>query len=397
MLMEASLKEQIPMGPDEILAGALALVPEIRRRAEEIADLRQLPADLVESLRAAGLFRMAAPRARGGPEMHPRAQLDIVELLSAADPSVGWCVKIAADSGYFASWLADQAVDELYPSLDCAIAGLVAPSGRAERVAGGYRVSGRWSFGSGCTHADVIIAAALVFQDGKPLQPLDGPPSQMEWRVIMAPASQWRIEDTWRTTGLAGSGSHHYVADEMFVPDAHTFSFMDGRRRPEPLYAFAGMAFISLAGIPLGLARRAIDEARKVVISKTSTLEAVMLKDLSRVRLSIARAEMLLGAARAYTHESLDRLWSEILTKGRPSRETRVQMALSRVNSFRMAREVTQLMCDTAGSPSIYATSPLDRLLRDAQTMNQHIMAQDAMLETLGGVTLGETKPLPVF
>jgi alkylation response protein AidB-like acyl-CoA dehydrogenase len=213
----------------------------------------------------------------------------------------------------------------------------------------------------------------------------------------MAPASQWRIEDTWRTTGLAGSGSHHYAADELFIPDAHTFSFVDGRRRPEPLYAFAGMAFVSLAGIPLGLARRAIEEARKVVISKTATLEAVLLKDLGRVRLGIAEAEMKLGAARAFTHQSLDRLWSEILTRGRPTREARVNMALSRVNAFRAAREVAQLMCDTAGSPSIYSSNPLDRLLRDAQTMNQHIMAQEAMLEHLGGVSLGEANPLPVF
>lgn len=395
MLMDATVKETAPLGPDEILAGAEALVPEIRRRAAEISELRQLPHDLVESLRAAGLFRMAAPRARGGPEMDPRAQLDIVEMLSAADPSVGWCVKIAADSGYFSSWLADQAVEELYPTLDCAIAGLVAPSGRAEKVAGGYRVSGRWGFGSGCTHADVIIAAALVFEDGKPAP--SSRPGQLEWRVVMAPRQTWRIEDTWRTTGLAGSGSHHYCADDIFVPDAHSFSFVDGRRRPEPLYAFAGMAFVSLAGIPLGLARRAIEEARKVVVTKTATLEPVLLKDLSRVRIGIAQAEMMLGAARAYTYSALDRLWSEILERGRPTREARVQMAMSRVNAFRTAREVAQLMCDVAGSPSIYASNPLDRLLRDALTMNQHIMAQDAMLEHLGGVSLGEINPLPVF
>jgi alkylation response protein AidB-like acyl-CoA dehydrogenase len=397
MLTDATLKEPVRMGPDDIAAAAEALVPEIRSRAEEISELRRLPPDLVESLRAAGLFRMAAPRARGGPEMDPRLQLDIVEMLSAADPSVGWCVKIAADSGYFSSWLTDQAVEELYPSLDCAIAGLVAPQGRAERVAGGYRVSGRWGFGSGCTHADVIIAAALVFENGRPVEQSPDRPGQMAWRVVMAPASQWRIEDTWHTTGLAGSGSHHYTADELFVPESHTFSFIDGRRRPEPLYGFAGMAFISLAGIPLGLARRAIEEARKVVVTKNATLESVLLKDLGRVKLSIAEAEMKLGAARAFTHQALERLWGEVLIRGRPTREARVNMALSRVNAFRTAREVAQQMYDVAGSPSIYSSNPLDGLLRDAVTMNQHTMAQDGMLEHLGGVTLGEVHPLPIF
>jgi alkylation response protein AidB-like acyl-CoA dehydrogenase len=399
MLVDAALREPTQLKPDDILANAEALVPEIRRRSDEISELRQLPSDLVEALREAGVFRMAVPSARGGPEMHPRAQMDVVELLSAADPSVGWCAKIAADSGFFASWLPDQTVEELYPSLDCCIAGLVAPSGRAERVPGGYRLTGRWGFGSGCTHADVIIAAAFVFEDGKPVEAAGGgrPGGYPEWRVVMAPAGDWRIEDTWRTTGLLGSGSHHYSAEELFIPEAHTFSFVDGRRRPEPLYAFAGMAFISLAGIPLGLGRRAIEEAQKVVHTKVSSIEGVPLKGLGRVRLGIARGEMLMSAARAYTHQALDRLWSEILDRGRPTREARVQMALSRVNAFRTAREVTQMMCDLTGTTSIYATSPLDRLMRDAITMNQHVMAGEGMLESLGSVILGEAPPLPIF
>ena len=104
---------------------------------------------------------------------------------------------------------------------------------------------------------------------------------------------------------------------------------------------------------------------------------------------------MMLGAARAYTYETLDAVWDELSDTGTLSTPLRLALGLSRVNAFRSARDVAQLMVDTAGTQAIYATSPLDRLLRDAITMNQHIVAQDRMLEILGGLALGAESPFP--
>jgi alkylation response protein AidB-like acyl-CoA dehydrogenase len=127
----------------DILANVRALAPEIQSRGDEIATLRRLPADLVLKLKAAGSFRMAMPKAWGGPEMTPRDQCAVYETLGAADASVAWCVKIGSDSGYFAGFLDDTAARSLYKGLDTAIAGQVPPNGTAERVDGEYRVSGR--------------------------------------------------------------------------------------------------------------------------------------------------------------------------------------------------------------------------------------------------------------
>ncbi len=378
------------LSSSEILERASKLAPQVAARADEIAKLRRLPSDLVRDLKDAGVFRMPMPAAWGGPEMSPRAQNEVVEILSAADASVGWCVMIGSDAGFYAAFLAEPAARALYPDLDMVTAGMLQPAGRAVRVPGGYRVSGRWAFGSGATHADVIVGGCLVFEGEQPVIGEDGRPL---WRVMMAPASAWQVLDTWYTTGLAGSGSHDYTTSDLFVPEERSFSLFDPVRRPEPLYAFPGMFFANMHGVALGLARHAIDVVRELAEHKTLVPELVLMRNVPRVRGALARAEGMLGAARAYTYETLDRMWEALRTTGRLSHELRLHLALSRVGAFQMARDVVQLMVDTAGSSSIYASSPLDRLLRDAITVRTHLAVQDRLLEAIAALAVGEEPP----
>jgi len=377
---------------EAILANARDLAPEVRAHADAIATARRLPDSLVDDLRSAGVFRMPIPRAWGGPEMTPREQTAVVEVLSAADPAVGWCVKIGSDAGFYSAFLDDGVGREVFADLDTITAGWLVPAGRAEVADGGYRVSGRWSFGSCCLHADVIVGGCLVFS-GDDMR--IGPNGRPEMRIVTAPADRWEILDTWYTTGLAGSGSNDYRVDDLFVPADHTFSLFEPARRPGALYAFSGMFFSNMHGVALGLARRAIDEVQLIASTKVLMPEMIAMRDAPRVRSAVARAEMMLGAARAYTYETLDAVWAELSTEGALSEPLRVALGLSRVNAFRTARDVAQLMVDTAGTQAIYATSPLDRLLRDAITMNQHIVAQERMLEILGGLALGADSPFP--
>lgn len=377
---------------EAILGNARGLTAVVRAHAEAIASERRLPDVVVDDLRAAGVFRMPMPRSWGGPEMTPRDQTAVVEVLSAADPAVGWCAMIGSDAGFYSAFLDDEAGRGLFGDLDTITAGWLVPAGRAERVEGGYRVTGRWSFGSCSLHADVIVGGCLVF-DGDEMR--IGPSGRPEMRVVAAPADAWEILDTWFTTGLAGSGSNDYQVTDLFVPAEHTFSLFDPPVRSGPLYAFSGMFFSNMHGVALGLARRAIDEVEEMASTKTLMPELIAMRDAPRVRTAIARAEMMLGAARAYTYETLDAVWDELSDTGTLSTPLRLALGLSRVNAFRSARDVAQLMVDTAGTQAIYATSPLDRLLRDAITMNQHIVAQDRMLEILGGLALGAESPFP--
>jgi alkylation response protein AidB-like acyl-CoA dehydrogenase len=374
---------------ERILANARALVPEIAARASEAAALRRLPRDLVDKLKAAGCFRVMFAKAEGGPEMPLPMQLEMIEVLAHADAAVAWCVKIGSDSGLFAAWLEESDARELYPDLDFVTAGQAPPNGRARKIAGGYRVNGRWGFGSGCTHADVMVGGCVV--ENGATQGSAGIPQVIH---VLAPARGWQIEDTWFATGLAGSGSHHYSAKELFVPDGHVLDLFAPSGRDEPLYRLPITASVSIpmAGVPLGLARRAIDELCALAGKKIVAIPPppVLLKNLPRVRLAVARAESWLGAARAYVYETVERLWEEVEEGGAASMKARRDVGLARIHAHRMACEVAQLMFDTAGPAAVYSSSPLDRLLRDAVTINQHLLFNDGVLEELGAMALGD-------
>jgi alkylation response protein AidB-like acyl-CoA dehydrogenase len=389
---------QTLLTPADVAERVRDLTTEIESRADEIASGRCLPADLVAKLKSAGVFRMAMPRAWGGPEMTLREQFEIYEMLGAADASVGWCAKIGSDSGFFAAFLDERAARDLYPDLDFVTAGQAPPNGRAERVPGGYRVSGRWTFGSGCTHADVMVGGCLVTEGGQPVMVQRGPALVPVPRMILAPASNFQIVDTWHSTGLCGSGSHDYVADAMFVPEEHTFDLSEKPKRQEPLYCYPGMFLAGWSGVPLGLARRAIDETIAIVQKKVQSLPPppVPLRQRPHARAAIAKADMQWRAARAFALEAVDRIWDEAQREGRVSPESRRAMVQSLTFAFRTAREIAQSMYDLVGTVALFSSkSSLDRRLRDAITMSQHLLLSDSLLEVVGGLILGDPSPVP--
>jgi alkylation response protein AidB-like acyl-CoA dehydrogenase len=376
------------------VAGALAAIgPALGARADDIAALRRLPDDVVSALRDAGAFRIAAPRALGGPEMTPREQTEVIETLSVHEASVGWCTMIGSDGPYYGSFLGPDAAAELWPSIDAVTAGQIPPSGQARRVDGGYLVSGRWAFGSGCNHADVIVGGCVVMDGDAPAM-VDGSPDVL---VACAPASSWAVLDTWDTTGLAGSGSNDYTVTDLFVPERHVFRFADPPQRPEPLFAWPGMFFVNVPGVPLGVARRAIDVAAAIAAEKTLVPEMVLLRDTSRAKLAIAHAEAALGAARAYVYEALDALWDALCADETPTIDVRVALGLSRAHAFHVAVEVTQSMSALIGASSIYRSHPLERLVRDAITMSRHIVAQERMYELVGDLRMTGASTMPIL
>jgi alkylation response protein AidB-like acyl-CoA dehydrogenase len=303
-------------------------------RSEEIRAARRLPADVVEALRGAGAFRIAVPRALGGPELNPREQTEVIEHFSRYETSVGWCVMIGSDAPYYGAFLDPEAAKELWPSIDDVTAGQVAPNGQARAVDGGWLVNGRWSFGSGCTHADVIVGGCFVMEGDAPRM-VDG---QADFLMACAPAPAWNVLDNWETTGLEGSGSNDYTATDLFVPEQHAFRFTDPVQRPEPLYGWPGMFFINMAGVPLGLARRAIDLAIAIADEKMLFPEMVRMRDTSRAQATIAHAEAQLGAAHAYVYSALDSAWAAFVAGDVPDREGSPSRSPARTVFRRRAR-----------------------------------------------------------
>jgi alkylation response protein AidB-like acyl-CoA dehydrogenase len=378
----------------EILANAVALGPRLREESAENERLRRLSPTTAAALRSAGVFRLPMPAAWGGPEVDIVTQTEIVEALSRADGSAGWCAMIGSDGGFYSAFLDDQAGRALYPDLDAVTAGGVQPAGRLDRAPDGYRLTGRWGFASGIDHADVVAAGALVFDDG---QMVTGPDGRPEWRMALLPAEAYDVHDTWHTTGLAGSGSHDYSADGVFVPAGQTFCFADGTRRPGTLYAWPGLFIANAPGVPLGIAGDALDVARAIWVDKVIVPDQRPARDDPRVRAALARAEAMVGSVRSYTYDLLGSFWATLEAGDTPTLDQRAALAGSYAHTFQTCRDAVSLLYEEVGSQSIYRACPLDRHLRDLVTIGQHIMGQNRMREMAGGMWLGQPSPLPVL
>lgn len=372
---------------DDILANARKLSAWLRTRGDDIEAARRLPADVVARLREAGIFRMNMPRIWGGPEMASMRQVEVIEELSRSDASAGWCAMIGCDSGLYSGYLHDEVARELYPRLDLVQAGWIYPVGFATRIEGGYEVNGSWMFGSGITHCDVVAAGCVVYEHGRPVPGPDGKP---EWRVMLASPRDFELVDTWETTGLCGSGSLDYRCKGLFVPAERSFSFHEPARRAGTLWRRPDAFLRKMAGIPLGAAREAIDVASAILSSKVEFPSGRPMHELSRVQSAVAEAETLLGAARSYVFTTLEHQWEKLEAGRELTKEDRANVWLARTNAFQAAREVTRLMYDAVGGSAVYSRkSRLDRLLRDTQTMAQHICGQTKAWEGVGGLLLG--------
>lgn len=345
------------------------LDPQVRAAAVEAEAERCLPAHLVRAMQGAGVFRMTMPRAWGGPEIDPLTQIEVVEALSAADGSAGWCAMIGSDGGYFSAFLEDDAGRELYRDLDAVTGSSFRPTGRAMPVDGGYRVSGRWSFGSACQHATWLVPLCVVCDGDAPKQTQNGKP---ETRMLFVPAQDCEIIDTWTTTGLRGSGSHDFAIRDVFVPEEQTFNFLASPvRRAEPLYAFRYMLMVNAPGVPLGIARGAISALVELAEHK-STQAGTGLRTEALVQAAVARAEALVGSARAYVFDVVGDLWATLQAGGQPSATQRARFNLCIAHAGQSCVEAVDLMYQAAGGTALYAPHPLDRALRDIHTLNQH-------------------------
>jgi alkylation response protein AidB-like acyl-CoA dehydrogenase len=377
-----------------ILARARALHDAIRAEADRIERERRIPDGLLAALGDAGVFRIAMPRAWGGPEMDPCSQIELIEALARADASVGWCASILSDSGFYGAFLDEEVARELYAELDMRTAGMLAPVGRAELVDGGYRVNGRWAFGSGSLHADWITGGCLVTRDGEPIIEKSGLP---RYRILFFPPSRVEIHDTWYTTGLAGSGSHDYTVRDLFVPAERCFDVMSPPRRRGPLYAYHGLFFANVPGVPLGLARAAIDEIVELARTRVSMPSLRPLREEYRVQVAVAEAEGVLGSARSYAFDVMGDVWETLTAGRRLSLEQRAKLALMMIHTGRSARRVVDLACEAAGSVAIYRSQRLERLRRDAITVGAHVVHQAKTYESVGQALLGLEPRMPFF
>jgi alkylation response protein AidB-like acyl-CoA dehydrogenase len=376
---------------EKLLQEVRALAPEIRERAGEAEALRRMPPDLAGKLKAAGAFRMYAPKSHGGLELDFPDGLKVIAEVAKADGSAGWTVMIGSASALILSRMPRQTFDAVFAAhgKDLIQAGLAgAPRGRAERVKGGYQVSGEWPFSSGCEHADFIIGACVVTEGGEPVAgPIEGGPPLV--RIVGLPAPEWTIKDTWTVEGLKGTGSHTTVLNDVFVPEAQTMELGGPTCLPGALYAGLG-PWIPLmhAAFAAGMARGMIEDlvatartGRRQLFAKAAMQESPIYQyELGALEAETAAAEALL-AARAELQ------WGRA-QRGELGPASQPDSALAGIWVTHAAVHVCDAGFTLAGASALYDASPIQRRMRDMHAAAQHAVVQKQNYQGLGALLI---------
>ena len=375
---------------------ARALAPAIAAAADEIERARRITEPLLDELHEARLFRMLYPRSVGGDEVEPASYIETVGELARADGSVGWCVSIANSIGLFAPYLDLEAARAVFGDRRATCAWGPPNDCRGTAVPGGYRVTGRWDFASGCRHATWMGAHGTVVEpDGSLRLTGAGQPTVRTW---LFPVEQARLLGNWDPIGLRGTASESYAVEDLFVPEAFTGTREDPtlRREKGRLYAFPQQTLYSvgIASVALGIARGMLDAMVELALRKTPR-GAGRLADNAVIQAEVARAEARLGAAHCYLIDTV----SEIYRRAGPSAPIdvadRARARLAGSHAISSAVAVADTTYKAAGVDAIFPGSPFERRFRDIHTLSQQIQSRDAHYETVGQVLLGN--PPDVF
>jgi indole-3-acetate monooxygenase len=332
----------------DVSTALAGLLPAIRTRRQEIQEARRMPPDLVSSLRGTGVFSLSVPRAIGGREATPVDLMQTIETVASADGSTGWCTMVALGNNIAAGYMEEAGAKEVFADPAAPSAGIAAPAGHAARVDGGVRVTGRWPFASGITHCDWVWAGCLVMENGRPRMTPKGP----EIVHVCMPLREVDVHDTWHVSGLCGTGSHDFSANDVFVPDRRIFALLDpSGHRSEPLYQMPplGLFVFQLVCVSLGIARAALDELVTLAQTKIPSLYTAVLADKAVVQVELARAEAAIGGARAFLHDAVDDIWQSV-SAGREV--TRRQGALGRIAAIQAAETGATVARTATRSPA---------------------------------------------
>ena len=367
----------------------------IREQAAQTEANRKLSDEIVAALSAAGFFRMFVPVEFGGDEVDPVIVYDALEQVAIADASAAWVVMIiGCNPLLFGNSLSPVVWRQLYadgPNLQSA--GTIAPNGKAVAAPGGFKISGRWSYGSGCEHSEYMISGCRVFDGDKPRMTEHGP----EMRFVIHRTADCRIlTDTWDTTGLRGSGSHDYEIDDLFVPEDWAYVFGPAvHRLSNPLFGFPTIAFFCLPAITLGLARLAVDTVREMSMTKRRGPQ--LMREDPSVQAKIAEATALADSARGYVKAQLENVMTTLRSDVPLSAEQRATFRLAASYGTDTAVRVVDMMYKLGGGNAVYRGNTLERIFRDAHTAHTHIQINDLTYIKAGRMLLGLDPQDPIF
>jgi 3-hydroxy-9,10-secoandrosta-1,3,5(10)-triene-9,17-dione monooxygenase len=319
--------------------------------------------------------------------------VDFADVIALADASVAWNLANLASHHWMLGMFDERAQDLIWKdNVNALIASsFVFPAGRATRVAGGYTLSGRWPFSSGVDSSTWNMLAGIVSSDDD----AEG----VEYRVFLLKQDDYKIIDTWNSTGLKGTGSSDVEAKNVFVSDYMTLAVKDvsggatpgSTVNPGPLYAlpvFALFPFV-LSGAALGNAQACLDDYVEIARHRASTYNRAKLGDLQTTQIKVAEASAKIDAARLIMRRTCIDAMEDARRGDVPNLAEKTRYRRDGAYAVNLCTEAVSLLFSASGARGLYTTGALQRQFRDAHAINAHIaFSFDAAGTNYGRVAL---------
>ncbi|WP_108661386.1 acyl-CoA dehydrogenase family protein [Acuticoccus kandeliae] len=376
---------------EALIASLEALSPLIAEQRAAFDKERRLTDDVYAALADAGLFRLWLPRSHGGPELSPLAFMEVVEAAAALDGSIGWLVGNGGGMSRVGGYLPPEVAREIFADPRAFVVSATGGVGTLEPAEGGWRLSGRWPFGSGAPHASHFMGLAAVGGVADADRPL---------MLCCVPRAEIILHDTWHVSGLRGTGSADFEMRDVFVPAAHAHPFLDpAPSEPGLLYRMPTLAVFAwtVAVVPLGIARGALDTFAALASRKARQGAPTLLRDRETVQASVGRAKASLLAARALLIEAMRELMAATDLGGQRLVEARATLRLAAAHAAESAVAIVDRLEAEAGAVAIFESCALERAVRDVHAAVKHVAMSPASYILAGRMTLGLDPGTPRF
>ncbi|TMR03111.1 flavin-dependent monooxygenase [Actinomadura soli] len=371
---------------NEVLESVRGLLPEISERARSVDEKGRIPAETVRDLTTAGVFRMLQPTRYGGAEDDPVAFYEVIRAISGACGSTGWVAAVLGVHSWHLGLFADEAQREVWGSErgavpprkagpDTLIASSYAPIGRLTPVDGGFEVTGRWSFSSGCEFADwALLGALVVGAEGRPV----------DFMTVLVPRTDYQIREVWDSMGLRGTASDDIVVERAFVPSHRAMRNFEqaqlrnpGRKvNTGPLYRMPfGTIFTStVAASVIGMAAGCHDlyVARMRDRIRLSLGGGRFVED-EFAQVAVARAASEIDAAILQTDRNVREIHDYAVRTERIPMELRLRARRDQVRGTERAIQAIDILFKTAGGNSLHRGNVIERAWRDAHAGSVHV------------------------
>lgn len=380
--------------PESLIQRARAMIPTLRERSEAATAARCIPVETIREMREAGFFRVLQPRRFGGFEMDPQVFYEIQMALAEGCMSTGWIYGVLGVHPFQLALFDARAQHDVWAEDDSVLlSSSYQPVGKVERVEGGYRLSGRWGFSSGCDHCQWVLLGSLI-------PPLEAG-GALEMRTFLLPRSDYQIVHDWTVFGLQATGSHGIIVEKAFVPEHRTHRTLDGflLKNPGqavntgPLYRvpWAQVFVRAVSTAAIGALQGALDAYCGIAAKRISTNTGKATK-LNPVTLHAgARTQSAILEMRTVLEKSFAEMMSQVRTGSEIPIPDRLRYRFESSQVVRRCADLCDDLMPLLGGRAIYMDSPVVRFWLDINAARAHVANDPALIGTsLGAMYLGE-------